>query len=173
MVWACLKNGWVSFGQKGFDGRSKWRAGTRETEVILDGWSEGGLGQQRNDCAWRLGVNARKIVKSGEPWCISNWMSFTRHFCLALCSFGPPSRALVVITWRGVGCRYMIRLGQTVKNAKLLNTTAQMSSIWDKRCMLTIVCVLSDLTWLYPSLVVGESHGILFKNLSNIVLNLR
>ena len=27
------------------------------------------------------------------------------HFCLALCSFGPPSRALVVITWRGVGLR--------------------------------------------------------------------
>ena len=25
--------------------------------------------------------------------------------------FGPPSRALVVITWRGVGCRYMMRLG--------------------------------------------------------------
>ena len=26
------------------------------------------------------------------------------HFCLALCSFGPPSHALVVITWRGEGC---------------------------------------------------------------------
>ena len=23
------------------------------------------------------------------------------HFCLALCSFGPPSHALVVIAWRG------------------------------------------------------------------------
>ena len=33
------------------------------------------------------------------------------HFCLTLCSFGPPSRALVVITWRGEGCRYMMRLG--------------------------------------------------------------
>ena len=33
------------------------------------------------------------------------------HFCLALCSFLPPSRALVVITWRGEGCRYMMRLG--------------------------------------------------------------
>ena len=33
------------------------------------------------------------------------------HFCLALWSFGPPSRALVVITWRGEGCRYMMRLG--------------------------------------------------------------
>ena len=24
------------------------------------------------------------------------------HFCLALCSFRPPSHALVVITWRGM-----------------------------------------------------------------------
>ena len=31
------------------DGGSKWTAGTRETEVGLDGWCEGGLGQQRND----------------------------------------------------------------------------------------------------------------------------
>ena len=37
------------FGQKGFDGRSKCRASMRETEVRLDGWCEGGLGQQRND----------------------------------------------------------------------------------------------------------------------------
>ena len=35
--------------QKGVDGRSQWRTGTRETEVRLDGWCEGGLGQQRND----------------------------------------------------------------------------------------------------------------------------
>ena len=33
------------------------------------------------------------------------------HFCLALCSFGPPSRALVIITWKGEGCRYMMLLG--------------------------------------------------------------
>ena len=26
-----------------------WRASTRETEVRLEGWREGGLGQQRND----------------------------------------------------------------------------------------------------------------------------
>ena len=28
--------------------RRVWRAGTRETEVRLDGWCEGGLGQQRS-----------------------------------------------------------------------------------------------------------------------------
>ena len=31
------------------DGRSKWSVGMRETEVGLDGWCGGGLGQQRND----------------------------------------------------------------------------------------------------------------------------
>ena len=51
MVWACVKNGRVPYGQKGVDGVSKWRAGTRETEVSLDGWYAGGLGQQRNDGA--------------------------------------------------------------------------------------------------------------------------
>ena len=49
MVWASGKNGSVPYIQKGVDGRSKWRAGRRETEVILNGWCEGGLGQQRND----------------------------------------------------------------------------------------------------------------------------
>ena len=49
MVWACGKNGLVPYGQKGVDGRSQWRTGTRETEVRLDGRCEGGLRQQRND----------------------------------------------------------------------------------------------------------------------------
>ena len=75
-------------------------------------------------------------------------MSFTRPFLLALCSFGTPSRALVVITWRGVGYRYMMRMGQTVKREQILNTKEQMSSIWAKGCRLMIVCVLSDLQWL-------------------------
>ena len=36
----------------------------------------------------------------------------------------------------------------TVKRAQLLKINFQMSSIWAKGCMLVIVCVLSDLTWL-------------------------
>ena len=36
-------------GQRGVDGQSQWGIGTRETEVRLDGWCEGGLRQQRND----------------------------------------------------------------------------------------------------------------------------
>ena len=29
MIWACGKNGRVSYGQKGVDGRSQWRTGMR------------------------------------------------------------------------------------------------------------------------------------------------
>ena len=35
--------------QKSVDGRSQWGTGTRETEVRLDGWCEGGFRRQRND----------------------------------------------------------------------------------------------------------------------------
>ena len=49
MVWGYVKNGLLPYGQKGVDGRSQWGTGTRETEVRLDGWCEGGVRQQRND----------------------------------------------------------------------------------------------------------------------------
>ena len=49
MVWTCEKNVLVTYGQKGVDGRGQWGTGTRETEVRLVGWCEGGLRQQRND----------------------------------------------------------------------------------------------------------------------------
>ena len=49
MVWTCEKNGRVPYGQKDVDGGSKRMSGTRETEVMLNGWCEGGLGQLRND----------------------------------------------------------------------------------------------------------------------------
>ena len=57
------------------------------------------------------------------------------HFCLALCSFGLTSCALVVITWRGVGRCYIMQLGSPVKRAQPLNTKPQMSSVWAKGCM--------------------------------------
>ena len=66
-----------------------------------------------------------KDRKTGEPWYICyNCMSFTRQFCLALCSSGPPSHALVVITWRTVGCRFTMRLGQTKKGPSTENQCA-------------------------------------------------
>ena len=36
------------YGQKGVDGRSQWGTSTKESEVRLDGWCEGGIRQQRN-----------------------------------------------------------------------------------------------------------------------------
>ena len=44
--WLGIWKEWMStqYGQKGVDSGSKWRASTRETEVWLDGWYEGGLG---------------------------------------------------------------------------------------------------------------------------------
>ena len=38
------ENGRTPYCWKCVDGGCKWRAGTRETEVSLDGWCEGGLG---------------------------------------------------------------------------------------------------------------------------------
>ena len=64
---ACGKNGGIPYGQKGVDSRSQWGTGTRENEVSLDGWCEGGLRQQMNDGGWRLGDNALKTGKRGEP----------------------------------------------------------------------------------------------------------
>ena len=59
MVWACGKNGLVPNGQKDVDSGTKWRAVTRETEVRLDGWREGGLGHQRNDGGGRATMRER------------------------------------------------------------------------------------------------------------------
>ena len=41
---------------------------------------------------------------------VTEWVS-RGHFCMAQCSLGPSSHALVVITWRGERCRYMMWLG--------------------------------------------------------------
>ena len=108
----CGKNGWVPYGQKSVNGWIQWGRGTRETEVRLDGWCEDGLRQQRNDgggCA-TMRERSERVECPGTQYYVTEWVS-RRHFFLALCSFGPPSRALVVITWRGEGCRYMMRLG--------------------------------------------------------------
>ena len=80
------------------------------SEVRLDGWCEGGLSQQRNDGGGCATMRERSERVESPGTYVTEWVSRC-HFCLALCSFGQPSRALVVITWRGEGCRYMMRLG--------------------------------------------------------------
>ena len=100
MVQACGKNGCVK-------DQSQW--GTRETEVNMDGWCEGGLSKQRNDGGGCATMSERSERAESPGAYVTEWV-LRGHFCLALCSFGPPSRALVVITWRGEGCRYIMRL---------------------------------------------------------------
>ena len=83
---------------------------TRENEVRPDGWCEGGLRPPTNDGGGCATMRERsKRVESPGTY-VTERVS-RGHFCLALCSFGPLSRALMVITWRGEGCRYMMRLG--------------------------------------------------------------
>ena len=78
-----------------------------------------------------------------------------------------PCSVPVVITWRGEGYHYMMRLGQTVKREQLVKVKAQVSSIWAKGYILMIVCECYLTNWLdittphSSSLVERESHGIL------------
>ena len=76
---------WVPYSQKGVDGGSNWRARTRETEVRLDGWCEGG-GCATNRKEWRALVHITEWVLRG-------------HFCLTLCSSDRPP----VLWWLSPG----------------------------------------------------------------------
>ena len=80
-----------------------FRAGTRETEIRLEGWCEGGLGQQSNDGGGCASMRERSERVESPGTYVTESVS-QGNFCLSLCSFGPPFRALVVITWRGGGC---------------------------------------------------------------------
>ena len=76
----------------------------------LDGWCEGGFGQLRNDCGGSASIRERSERVESPGTYVTELVSLG-HFYLALCSFGPPSRAFLVITCGGVGCRYTMRLG--------------------------------------------------------------
>ena len=106
-------------------------------KVRLDGWYEGGLGQQRND-----GTTMRKSferVESPEfnaaifawPCVLSDHLPCSGGYHLER-GWIPLHDAV------GIDC----------KRVQLLKIMAQMSSIWAKGCMLMIVRVLSDLTLL-------------------------
>ena len=103
MVWACGKIGLVSYSQKGVDGRSRGRV---QGSTRL-GWMDslkmafGSRGMAvEADRQW---AKNRKESRALGRMHVTEGVS-RRHFCLALCSFLPPFRALVVITWRGKEC---------------------------------------------------------------------
>ena len=132
------------------------------TITWMDGWCKGGLGQQRNDGGGCASMCERWERVESPGIYVTEWVSLG-HFCLALYSFRPPSRALVVITSRGVGC--LCGWEKTVTRAQLLKIKAQVSSIWGKGCLLDdCMCYM---TWHdYPSLVEGFScYGPLDHNI--------
>ena len=59
MVWACGKNGRVSYGQKGVDGGSKWR----ETDL---GWMDG-VKEALGDRGMTV-ETARQCAKDWKEW---------------------------------------------------------------------------------------------------------
>ena len=85
------------------------RMGTGLTKVKLDGWREDFIVQQRDDC---VSCATIKIGWSGESFCLCRCLNLTKpFFAWALHSFGPPFHAVVDITWKGMECRYMMRIG--------------------------------------------------------------
>ena len=100
MVLACGKKDEYRMARRVMIAEVSGGAGTRKTEVTRDGWCEGGLGQQRNeggDCASMLKKSER--LESPSTYIYVTELVSRGHICLALCSFGQPFRALVVITW--------------------------------------------------------------------------
>ena len=80
---------------------------------------------------------------------VTEWVS-RGHFCLARCSLGPPSRALVVIAWWGVDAVTWCGWDKLYKMRNYWKSRGR-CQVYGLRLMgicLMIVCVLSDLTWL-------------------------
>ena len=107
------------------------------------------------------GLTVEAARKSGEPGTyVTEWVSWAIFAWHCVLSDRPP-----MLWWLshgegrdavGINCKN----GATTENQGELQVT---SSIWAKGCILMTVCVcVFYLTWHhYPSLVYGESHGIL------------
>ena len=100
----------------------------RMARSVLMAEVSGGRVRWRPRLGWMDGVNValgnrgmtveavRKCAKDRKEWSALVHIYVTEsvshgHFFLALRSFGPPSFALVIITWKGEGCRCTMRLG--------------------------------------------------------------
>ena len=141
MVRACGKNGWVP--------------------VRLDGYREGGLGQQNHDggsCATMLERYERM-----EPWCICNWFSFTRQFLLGSVFFRTALPCSSGYHLERVG---MPLHGAETERAQLLKIKPQVSRIWAKGCMLDDgVCVI----WLDTTIPPWRMEKVMVYFISNFI----
>ena len=128
--------------------------------TVLMAEVSGGRIQGRPRLGWMDGVKvalgnrgmtveaARKIGKSGEPWHIRNWMSFTRLFLLGTLFFRTALSCSGVYHMERGGMALHDAVGINCKTARLLNIKAQMSCIWAKGCILMTVCVCVCFIWL-------------------------
>ena len=106
------------------------------------GWLDGVKVALRNrEMAVEAGVNVRKIEKVESPLTYETESVSRGHFCMALCYFGPPSRALVVVTWRGVAWRIYDAVSLNCKKSSTTENLIDAVSIWTKGYMLMIACV--------------------------------
>ena len=101
----------------------------------------------------------RKIGKRGEPWYICNWMSFTLPFLLGPVFFRTAFRCSGGYHLQRGGMPLHDAVGINCKHGATTEYQGADASILDKGCMLMIMCVLSDFTWL-PLLRGGKSHAI-------------
>ena len=118
------------------------------------------FGQQRT--AVEAARQCAKDGKSGEPWYTYVTDCSRCHFCLALCSFGPPSRAQVVI-YRLERCGMQVydAVGKNCENGATTENQPR-CQVYGLRGVCWWLCV-RYLAWDdYPALVEGESHGILY-----------
>ena len=74
----------------GVDGRSQWKTGTRETEVRLDEWCEGGLRQQRNDSRVCATMRERSERVESPGTCVTECVSRGHFACHCVLSDSPP-----------------------------------------------------------------------------------
>ena len=83
---------------------------------------------------------ARRSVRVERHGTYVTELSFTRQF---LCGtvFFRTALPCSIITWKGEGCRNVMRLGLTVNMEQLLKINLQVTSKWAKGCMLMILCV--------------------------------
>ena len=99
---------------------------------------------------------ARQFAKDSKEW------RALVHICLALCFFRTPLPCSGGYHLERGGMPLHDAVGINWKRAQLLKIKALVSSIWAKGCMIDN-CVCVYLTWHdYPSLVEGQSHGVLY-----------
>lgn len=67
MIATHQENGWGTYGNKGTDVGSKWKAGAGCTEIGLDGWCEGDLASRRMTGE---ATQHCSMDRSGKPRCI-------------------------------------------------------------------------------------------------------